>query len=213
MMHGFRKHLFSESDINNTRNYTVFKETLEFEEYLINLDFKYMKNLCKFRCRSRHLLVNNGRFIGVRQADLTYNLFKSSEVGDEYHYLCGCSYFNAERTKFLGNGMILNPVTYKHLLNSRNASSLKQISKFIGLIFSKFVYMENIDRDVILLRDNVVTRSGRAVNSSNTTGSLIFTGYMLAACLLLVIEWHCCHCIFIVYSEIDVIVFIWLFLL
>ncbi len=77
--------------------------------------------------------------------------------------VCVCSYFNAERTKFLGNGMILNPVTYKHLLNSRNASTLKQITKFIGLIFSKFVYMENIDRDVILLRDSVVTRSGRAV--------------------------------------------------
>ena len=59
--------------------------------------------------------------------------------------------------------MILNPVTYKHLLNSRNASTLKQITKFIGLIFSKFVYMENIDRDVILLRDNVVIRNGRAV--------------------------------------------------
>ena len=85
---------------------------------------------------------------------------KSGEVGDEYHYLCVCSYFNAERTKFLGNGMILNPVTYKHILNSRNSSTL---AKFIGLIFSKFVYMENIDRDVILLRDNVVTRSGRAV--------------------------------------------------
>ena len=77
--------------------------------------------------------------------------------------MCVCSYFNAERTTFLDNGMILNPVTYKHLLNSRNASSLKQIAKFVGLIFSKFVYMENIDRDVILLRDSVVTRSGRAV--------------------------------------------------
>ena len=54
--------------------------------------------------------------------------------------VCVCSYFNAERTKFLGNGMILNPVTYKHLLNSRNASTLRQIAKFIGLIFSKFVY-------------------------------------------------------------------------
>ena len=65
--------------------------------------------------------------------------------------------------------------------------------------------MENIDRDVILLRDSVVTRSGRTViYSSNTTGSLILTGYMLAACLLLVTEWHCCHCIFILYSEIDV---------
>ena len=77
--------------------------------------------------------------------------------------VCVCSYFNAERTTFLGNGMILNPVSYKHLLNSRNASSLKQIAKFVGLVFSKFVYMENIDRDVILLRDSVVTRSGRAV--------------------------------------------------
>ena len=78
--------------------------------------------------------------------------------------MCVCSYFNAERTKCIGNGMIMNPLTYKHLLNSRNASTLKQISKFIGIIFSKFVYnMENIDRDVILLRQNVVTSSGRTV--------------------------------------------------
>ena len=41
--------------------------------------------------------------------------------------------------------------------------TLKQISKFIGIIFSKFVYSENIDRDVILLRQNVVTSSGRTV--------------------------------------------------
>ena len=57
----------------------------------------------------------------------------------------------------------MNPLTYKHLLNSRNSSTLKQISKFIGIIFSKFVYMENIDRDVILLRQNVVTNSGSVV--------------------------------------------------
>ena len=57
----------------------------------------------------------------------------------------------------------MNPLTYKHLLNSRNSSSLKQILKFIGIIFSKFVYMENIDRDVIMLRQNVVTRCGRTV--------------------------------------------------
>ena len=146
-------------------NYTIFKETLEFEEYLITLDFKYMKNLCKFRCRSHNLPVNNGRFIEVTQAELKCTLCKNGDVGDEYHYLCVCSYFNAERTKFIGNGMIINSLTYKHLLNSRNASrpTLKQISKFIGIIFSKFVYSENIDRYVILLRQNVVTSSGRTV--------------------------------------------------
>ena len=122
-----------------------------------------MKNLCKFRCRSHNLPVNNGRFIEVTQADLKCTLCKNGDVGDEYHYLCACSYFNAERTKLIGNGMIINSLAYKHLLNSRNASTLKQISKFIGIIFSKFVYSENIDRDVILLRQNVVTSSGRTV--------------------------------------------------
>ena len=92
-------------------NYTIFKETLEFEEYLITLDFKYMKNLCKFRCRSHNLPVNNGRFIEVTQADLKCTLCKNGDVGDEYHYLCVCSYFNAERTKFIGNGMIINSLT------------------------------------------------------------------------------------------------------
>ena len=116
------------------------KETLEFEEYLITLDFKYMKNLRKFICRSHNLPVNNGRFIEVMQADLKCTLCKNGDVGDEYHYLCVCSYFNAERTKFIGNGMIMNPLTYKHLLNSRNSSTLKQISKCIGIIFSKFAY-------------------------------------------------------------------------
>ena len=57
-------------------NYTIFKETLEFEEYLITLDFKYMKNLCKFRCRSHNLPVNNGRFIEVTQADLNVRCAK-----------------------------------------------------------------------------------------------------------------------------------------
>ena len=70
-----------------------------------------MKNVCKFICRSHHFPVNNGRFIEVMQADLICTLWKSGDVGDEYHYFCVCSHFNAERTKFLGNGMILNPVT------------------------------------------------------------------------------------------------------
>ena len=30
-------------------NYTIFKEILEFEEYLINLDYKYMKNRAMWR--------------------------------------------------------------------------------------------------------------------------------------------------------------------
>ena len=79
-----------------------------------------MKNLCKFRWRSHNLPVNNGRFIEVTQADLKCRptLCKNGDVGDEYHYVCVC--VPTERTKFVGNGMIMNPLTYTHLLNSRN---------------------------------------------------------------------------------------------
>ena len=49
-----------------------------------------MKNLCKFRCRSHHLPVNNGQFIEVTKADLKCTLCKSGDDGDEYHYLCVC---------------------------------------------------------------------------------------------------------------------------
>ena len=97
-------------------NYTIFKETLVFVEYLINLDYKYLKNLCQFRCRSHHIPVN-GRFIEVTQAVLNCTLIKSGDVGEEYHYLCACvcvcPYFNAERTTFLGNGVILNRISFR----------------------------------------------------------------------------------------------------
>ena len=56
-----------------------------------------MKNL--FRCRSHNLPVNNGRFIEVTQADLKCALCKNGDVGDEYHYLCVCSYFNTLSAK------------------------------------------------------------------------------------------------------------------
>ena len=42
-----------------------------------------MKDLCKFRCRSHNLPVNNGRFIEVTQADLKCTLCKNGDVGDE----------------------------------------------------------------------------------------------------------------------------------
>ena len=91
--------------------------------------------------------------------DLKCNLCKSGDVGDEYQYICVCvPTLMLSRQSFFWQLNDFEPVTYKHLSNRR-----KKISKFIGLIFSKFVYMDNIDRYVILVRENVVTRSGRTI--------------------------------------------------
>ena len=77
---------------------------------------KHLRNTCaKFGAFIQRvtifLLSDRTICVEVTQADLKYTLCKSGEVGDEYHYLCVCSYFNAERTKCIGDGMILNPIT------------------------------------------------------------------------------------------------------
>ena len=69
-------------------NYREFKEELVMEEYLTHLSFIDRKNLCKFRCRSHNLPVNNGRFIEVTRSEMQCVLCNTGEVGDEYHYLC-----------------------------------------------------------------------------------------------------------------------------
>ena len=38
-------------------NYRIFKETLNFEQYLVTLNDKEKINMCKFRCRSTKLPV------------------------------------------------------------------------------------------------------------------------------------------------------------
>ena len=82
-------------------NYSIFKQSLQIEDYLVQLDDDAKYTIAKFRTRSHHLPVTNNRFQSNNTEDTTCPLCQNGEIGDEFHYLFKCTYFNESRNKFL----------------------------------------------------------------------------------------------------------------
>ena len=61
-------------------------------------------------------------------------------LGDEFHYLLECTYFIEERKKYLPKFYIrqVNILTFQNLMSTENLKLLKQLSRFISILLSKF---------------------------------------------------------------------------
>ena len=73
--------------------YRYFKDNVSFEFYLKELDFSNRLVLTKFRCRNFKLPINISRF-SIENNDKICKLCNLNVIGDEYHYLFNCVYFN-----------------------------------------------------------------------------------------------------------------------
>ena len=129
-------------DVNNNRvcyNYRIFKQNLNFENYLVKLPFLYRRNFSKFRCKNNKLPVNKHRF-NRNDIDKNCQLCMSGDLGDEFHSLLVCTYFETERKNYLNEYFYTRPNTLKmnELFNSSHQKTLIDLCKFIGLIFDKF---------------------------------------------------------------------------
>jgi len=125
---------------NNTccLNYRIYKHCLKFEDYLTKLDYSDRMTLCKFRCGNIKFPSNSQRF--DPSIDKSCNLCDLDLIGDEFHYLFVCKYFNKERSKFLTLYFTKNPNTLKmaQLLNSDDHRLLKNLVRFIKIMHSTF---------------------------------------------------------------------------
>ena len=85
-------------------NYRMFKENFIFEKYLTSLDYKDRITFCKFRCRNHFLPITHNRFDlrnGIHQ-DTKCSLCTSDDIGDEFHYVFKCSFFENDRLLYIG---------------------------------------------------------------------------------------------------------------
>ena len=122
-----------------TRNHHL-KQDLNFENYLINLDKKHYLILIKFRTGNQRLPVETGRWENLPLNERKCHLCTKNDIGDEYHYLFCCCYFESERKR------LLKPMFYRNhnmlkfikLLNSNNVCTLKRLSEFTRIIMDKF---------------------------------------------------------------------------
>ena len=78
-------------------NYKLFKGELKFENYLDILEDKDKFTLCRFRTTNHRLPVEVGRWKKIIRENRFCHLCSRRELGDEYHYIFGCTEFINER--------------------------------------------------------------------------------------------------------------------
>ena len=95
---------------------------------------------CHFRTLNHKLPIELGRFLGVERDDRNCELCRLNTLGDEYHYIFVCVYFEKQRRMFLPRGLLHKPntVIYEKVLNSKDISVLFKLSKFCKEILATF---------------------------------------------------------------------------
>jgi len=127
---------------NSTKcsNYMIFKSEWKFENYLNLLPFKLRKYYCSLRISNHKLPVELGRHQGIYLNDRLCKLCNQNEVGDEYHYLMKCNYFENERRMFLPRFCLLHPSAFnlQSLCNNPNKKILLNLGKVCMKIVQTF---------------------------------------------------------------------------
>jgi hypothetical protein len=155
----------SVNEHNQCTIYRMFKENLILEQYLSRLPYKERITLCKFRCRNHHLPVTRNRF-NEGQHNIMCDLCTNRDIGDEFHYMLNCPYFQNERLLYLKQKLFKNANLYtlKNLMNTANVSKQRNLIKFISVIMCHFDRVETVnDYDTITLTQDRSTRSGRRI--------------------------------------------------
>ena len=121
-------------------NYRLYKKELKFESYLNILSLPLAKYICKFRCLSHKLPIERGRFLNIDRNERICQLCNKDELGDEFHYLFCCDFFNSSRRKFLPTWSLQSPNTLKleQLMTSIDRSVLTKLALFIKIVLTKF---------------------------------------------------------------------------
>ena len=131
-----------ESVSNNSicLNYRAMNTQKKLKEYLLNLPSQYKFALCKFKCASHKLPIVAGRYAGLAIDDRMCTLCDTNEIGDEYHYLYQCSYFNVDRSKYLKKYYYINPNMHKtlQLFNVTDKKEILNLAKFTYQIIEHF---------------------------------------------------------------------------
>ena len=119
------------------RNYSIFKTELKFETYLTELPIHLAINLFRFRTSNHKLPVETGRWQGIPQSERKCTKCNANRIGDEMHYLLGCTYFSTSRKKFLKTPIRNNTFDFKRILTAKDNETLINTSKFVSQIIKE----------------------------------------------------------------------------
>ena len=112
------------------KDYAGFKSVLEPEKYILGLyyDKDLVRILCKFRCLSHRLNIQQRRYNGdIDEKLLKCNKCDLDVVQDEYHFLLVCPFYSVQRQLYIPMYYHCYPSRskFKQLLLTQNVQLLK----------------------------------------------------------------------------------------
>ena len=129
-------------DVENNRfckMYKLLKTDLDFEPYLMKLNFSNRLILSRLRCSNIKIPNNICRF-RTAETDRYCKLCSNDAIGDEFHYLFICSFFDNARSKYIQPHILSQPnsrAMFK-LFHFKDTVVLNNLCNFAKTISSKF---------------------------------------------------------------------------
>ena len=122
------------------RNYRLFKATVSFENYFKILPKQNYLRLIKFRLANHKLPIETGRWENIELSERKCQKCSKNLLGDEFHYLFECTYFNFERRRYISKFYFVwpNVIKFNKLMNSDNQTVLAKLSIFVSIIMKSF---------------------------------------------------------------------------
>ena len=110
---------------SKTSNHRILKDSFGFEDYFNILDEKYLFAFCKFRTVNHRPPIECGRWQNLERENRKCNLC-NSHIGDEFHYILRCSFFENERKTYMKKNVHRRPniLYFKEIISSKNKQNL-----------------------------------------------------------------------------------------
>ena len=118
------------------KNYAAFKDELKCEDYLLMLRKQHFTALIKLRTRNTFFPIEVGGWSGISLSERVCTLCDLGDVGDEFHYLLKCPFFQNQRKMYLDKYYYKRPnmIKFKELLQLQNTSKLSRLCSFAKLL-------------------------------------------------------------------------------
>ena len=116
-------------------NYRMFKTVFVQERYISLLPTNLAIKLARFRTTNNSLPVNILRYDAIPRNERLCQKCQQREVGDEFHYIFCCPYFDAKRKGCLSPYFHRRPnaIKFNELFNS-NKKTLLKLAHFVDFI-------------------------------------------------------------------------------
>ena len=131
------------SDLNNSSKgvqFNSFKDTIELETYFKILPQNLYINMVRFRTGNHKMPIETGRWLNIELSSRKCELCDKDTIGDEFHYLLQCTFFQRDRERFVPLYYFRRPnmMKFNSLLNNHNEVCLSNLGKFMGIIIKHF---------------------------------------------------------------------------